>query len=170
MSGHGLKNLRLHSVSHTPMARLICMNTQLKKWIPALLWMCFIFATSCTYISARGLSEAVTTHGPVALNARQFDSFWWWVFVKGYHVLEYAFLTALLLKAMGGRVITAGLSAIAFASSDEFHQTFVQYRGGKWTDVAIDSIGISIVCIAAILLAAWKLQNLGPARPNFVQY
>jgi VanZ family protein len=36
-----------------------------------------------------------------------------------------------------------------FAIADEYHQTFVPGRGGTWTDVAIDGIGIVIAALLA---------------------
>ncbi len=116
------------------------------------MWMAIIFATSCTVISSQQLTQAVTTRGPVHLTQAQFTSFWdryWWVFVKGDHACEYALLTFLLIKPLKSNLPRVALFALAFAASDEFHQTFIPHRGGRWTDVAIDCIGITLVCLLA---------------------
>jgi VanZ family protein len=67
--------------------------------------------------------------------------------VKGYHVLEYTILTLLLIAAFSAfkqKPLLAGLIAIAYAATDEWHQTFVPHRGGHITDVLIDSLGVVI--------------------------
>jgi len=71
--------------------------------------------------------------------------------VKGFHVLEFALLTYLLLRATSGKLVAAGFIAVAIAFVDEFHQTFVPARGGHLSDVAIDSIGVLLaICIWAL--------------------
>lgn len=100
------------------------------------------------------------------MSSAQFGGFWehwWWLFVKGYHVGEFALLSLLLLRAFGGRLWLSSAASFAYAASDEFHQTFVPFRGGRWTDVAIDSIGIALV-VAGVLLFRWTdhRRQLGP--------
>ena len=59
-------------------------------------------------------------------------------------------LGALLLRATG-RVGVALALGVAYAVSDEIHQTFVPGRAGKPLDVAIDTLGV--VCGIAL----WQL-------------
>ncbi|MHB8635211.1 MAG: VanZ family protein [Fimbriimonadaceae bacterium] len=131
---------------------------RLRAAAPALLWALVIFLTSSTYIPSKTFVHVAVTRAGIGMLAGEsaFTAFWkswWWVFVKGYHVLEYVLLTALVYRAVravasGARAIGwAGLIALAYAASDEFHQTFVKDRGGKWTDVAIDGIGITLVVV-----------------------
>jgi VanZ family protein len=69
---------------------------------------------------------------------------------KTMHVLAYGVLTALLMRALRGywsdggliRVVSIGLS-LAYALSDEYHQTFVPGRDGNLIDVAVDAVGIA---------------------------
>lgn len=72
------------------------------------------------------------------------------------HMVEFGLLFALWLRALGwsGRAAwwAAGI-AIAYAVSDEFHQTFVDGRQGSPRDVAIDSAGVAIAA-----LIAWRLR------------
>ncbi len=66
------------------------------------------------------------------------------------HTGEYAVLGALLHRATG-RARLALVLGIAYAVSDEIHQTFVPGRAGAPLDVLIDSVGV------AIGVAAWQL-------------
>ena len=136
--------------------------------------MAIIFASSCTVISSKQLVKAVSATGPVGVSPQHFQSFWdsWWrVFVKGYHVLEYAVLTALLMRPFKGRIGWIAVFALLYASSDEFHQTFVAGRGGKWTDVAIYSLGIAMVSLIALVIQvrgrAAKSNMVSPKRVTY---
>jgi len=77
---------------------------------------------------------------------------WWEVFARKLgHVTGYALLTALWAWALSGVVRRPLLSAVAislaYACTDEFHQTFVRGREGTPRDVAIDAIGMAIAVI-----------------------
>jgi len=77
---------------------------------------------------------------------------WWEVVARKLgHVTGYALLTALWAWALGGVVrrplLWAVALALAYACTDEFHQTFVHGREGTPRDVAIDAIGIAIVAL-----------------------
>ena len=79
---------------------------------------------------------------------------WWEVVLRKIgHVSGYALLTALWAWALSGVVrrpiLTAALIALAYACTDEYHQTFVATRHGTPVDVGVDSIGI--------LIAAWLM-------------
>lgn len=73
---------------------------------------------------------------------------------KGAHVTEYIvlylslILAAYISRLRGYRWI--GLSMMItflYACTDEFHQTFVPGRAGRFTDVMIDCTGALIICI-----------------------
>ena len=77
----------------------------------------------------------------------------WWdvIFRKLGHVSGYALLTALWAWALSGVVrrpllLAVGIS-LAYACTDEFHQTFVSGRTGTPVDVGIDAIGMAIAAI-----------------------
>ena len=57
------------------------------------------------------------------------------------------------------RVVSAVL-AVAYALSDEYHQTFVPGRHGTWSDVGVDTVG---VC-AAMLLDWWLARRWARLR------
>jgi VanZ family protein len=81
----------------------------------------------------------------------------WWdvIFRKLGHVTGYALLTALWWWALRGVVrrplVVAFLIALAYACTDEFHQTFVRGRTGTPVDVGVDAIGMAV---AALLIRA----------------
>ena len=93
------------------------------KWLPVLVWAGVIF----TFSSIPSLSTHLGT--------------WDLVLRKAAHVTEYAILAALLRRATGSYAWAFGL-AVAYAASDELHQTFVRGRHGSPIDVGIDAIGI----------------------------
>jgi len=99
------------------------------RWIPVLAWAGVIFAFS----SIPSLSTHLGT--------------WDLILRKAAHMTEYAILAALLRRATGSYG-WAFVLAVAYAASDEFHQTFVRGRHGTPVDVAIDTIGISLGLLA----------------------
>ena len=81
---------------------------------------------------------------------------------KAAHMTEYAILACILLgnfmqyPALKRRAfLWAFLGTAAYASTDEFHQLFVEGRSGEFKDVCIDSCGGLIG-----LLLAWGILNL----------
>ena len=88
----------------------------------------------------------------------------WWVIVvrKLGHVTGYALLTALWAWALQGVVkrpaLTAVCIALAYACTDEIHQTFVRGRNGSPVDVGVDAIGM------ALAVALIHLRQLSPAQ------
>lgn len=75
------------------------------------------------------------------------------------HVGEYAALTGLWLWALSPVLrwphvaVTAAAISLAYAVSDEYHQTFVEGRTGQALDVGFDALGIGV----AVWLA-WRLR------------
>lgn len=68
---------------------------------------------------------------------------------KVIHAAEYALLCVLWWRAFAGMttrgraVAAAAAVSLAYAVSDETHQSFVEGRNGTPVDVAIDSVGIA---------------------------
>jgi len=75
------------------------------------------------------------------------------------HMTEYGLLWVLWLRALGPdrRWAAAGI-AIAYAATDEWHQTFVAGRHGAPVDVLIDASGI------AIAWALWRRARAAGPR------
>lgn len=125
------------------------------------LWVTVIFLTSSTVIMSREFVKTVATAVP-SVTESNFAVFWgatWFLFVKGYHVLEYFVLYLLFLAAFKGSTATklesrlvAALATLIFAALDEFHQTFVPGRGGLVSDVLIDGVGV----LLGLAFAAWR--------------
>jgi VanZ family protein len=101
------------------------------RWLPVLVWAGVIFAFS----SIPSLNSGLGT--------------WDTVLRKCAHMTEYAILAVLLVRATGSYAWAFAL-AVAYAGTDEFHQTFVRGRHGSPVDVGIDAVG------ALIGLAVWR--------------
>ena len=100
------------------------------RWGPVVLWAAVIFAFSSIPHLGTGLGT------------------WDYVLRKCAHATEYAILAVLILRAASSYAWAFGL-AVAYAATDEFHQTFVRGRHGTPVDAAIDAAG------ALIGLALW---------------
>ena len=98
------------------------------------LWAALIFALS----SIPSLSTGLGT--------------WDLVFRKLAHATEYAVLGALLYRATMSEA-GAFLLGVAYAVTDEIHQTLVPGREGAVIDVGIDALGV------AAGLALWRLAQ-----------
>lgn len=125
------------------------MNFSLRHWIPPILWMGLIFFfSSRPDLSLMSLVPALSTGDP-AQDLHLADL----ILRKAAHITEYFILTRLYLGAInrGGPaalanrpLFWAAVLAVAFAATDEFHQTFVPSRTGTPIDVGIDAIGVTL--------------------------
>ncbi len=79
---------------------------------------------------------------------------WDTVLRKCAHMVEYGLLWFLWWRALGyGHPGPAIAIAIAYAASDEFHQSFVDGRHGSPWDVAIDAAGVGVAGALVVLRA-----------------
>ena len=71
------------------------------------------------------------------------------------HMTEYGVLFLLWLRALGrpARPAVAAAVTIAYAASDEWHQSTVPTRHGTPTDVLIDAVGVLIA------YALWRQRH-----------
>jgi VanZ family protein len=97
-------------------------RSTLSAWLPVVVWAAVIFAFSSVPSLNSGLGG------------------WDLVLRKCAHMTEYAILAVLVLRASGSAAWALGLT-VAYAVSDEVHQTFVRGRHGSPVDVAIDAAG-----------------------------
>ena len=108
--------------------RVIMKKTQLLNWVPALVVMGVIF-----WFSAQSGEEL-----PVFSWADK-------IVKKSGHVIGYALLAFWYWYALGlqsNRRWLAWLLAVLYAATDEYHQSFVPYRGPSIWDVLIfDNLG-----------------------------
>ncbi len=102
------------------------------RWLPVLVWAAVIFAFS----SVPSLNSGLGTSDLVLRKAA--------------HMTEYAILAVLVWRATGSYVWALTL-AVAYAASDELHQTFVRGRHGSPIDVGIDTVGM-----LAGLVLVWR--------------
>lgn len=80
------------------------------------------------------------------------------------HMSEYFILALLVLNLIyqfKGKIyykyyIMAICFCAVYATTDEFHQTFVPGRTGQFSDVLIDTLGASIACLFVMLIRKYK--------------
>lgn len=138
-----------------------------RAWLPVVLWMALMFFGSTDLMSAEHTSRflapflrwlrpdiSAETIAQAHLLMR-----------KAAHLTEYAILTGLLFRALGGligpfwwRATIALLPALIFAAADEYHQSFVLSRTSSLGDVLFDCCG----AIAGIILC--RLIHLASLR------
>ncbi|MEL6694885.1 MAG: VanZ family protein [Bacteroidota bacterium] len=130
----------------------------LSHWLPLILWMGVIF-----YLSDQDKNQTVQTSGFVLwlLSFLPLDPEWltspaFKVFVrKSAHMTEYFFLYLWAFRLLNWYQPFqiawnwAAFLSIAYAMTDEFHQTFVPGRGASIRDVGVDSLG---VCLGMIII------------------
>lgn len=130
----------------------------LRRWVPVLLWAGLIFWGSTDALSVPHTSRFLKPFllwidprlGAETVAAVQI------AIRKAGHMCEYAVLAVLVWRASNGADLgrvrpwparlawTTWGSAVAYAVSDEFHQSFVPSREGSPRDVAIDAAGAAL--------------------------
>src|SRR5215210_2940068 len=85
---------------------------------------------------------------------------WDAVLRKGAHMTEFGLLWFLWWRALGygSRLVPLAI-AVAYAVSDEIHQTFVADRHGSPVDVLIDAAGMGIAILATHRLARRRASD-----------
>lgn len=128
-----------------------------KAWIAAVLWLIVIAIESTAWLSSEHTSRILYPifHFLFGMDRESFAP-WNFLFRKTGHVVGYGFLSFLLFRAwretlpaftrLGKNAQwTVRWSAIAVAgtalvaSLDEWHQTFIPSRTGRWQDVVLDT-------------------------------
>ena len=122
-----------------------------KRWFLVLIWCALIF-----YLSHR--PDLPTGEGEWNLIIL--------ILRRAAHVVEYAVLTLLVARSFKGyninyrkALLGAGVLALLYAISDEYHQTFVQGRNGSLRDVLIDGAGIILALGSIHTLRAFRLRT-----------
>jgi VanZ family protein len=106
------------------------------RFAPPLAVMALIFALSATPDLSSGLGQ------------------WDLLLRKLAHITIYAALWLTLARAAGWRrPIAATVVALAYACSDEYHQSLVTGRHGTPVDVAIDAFGMGLAACGWVLHA-----------------
>ena len=138
----------------------------LKAWIAAILWLIVIAIESSSYLSAHNTGRVLypLLHFLLGVTPRQFEP-WHFFLRKGGHVFGYGLLSTLLFRAWRETLPLATsprwtarwanlavLGTALVASLDEWHQSFLPSRTGRWQDVVLDtSAGIG----AQVLVLLW---------------
>jgi VanZ family protein len=121
-------------------------------WLPVILWMCFIFWMSTDTFSFEHTSSLVesTLYLLFPKASAQTVNLTHALIRKLGHLTEYFVLGLLLFRAFRGETSKkwswrwtslAMIILIAYAASDEFHQSFTLSRGASVKDVGIDTLG-----------------------------
>ncbi len=145
-------------------------STSYLRWLPALGWMALIFVGSTDVLSHAHTSRFIEPflrwlfHGSLSAAAIEQIHF---LIRKTGHLCEYAVLGVLYWWALGPsaeirRAALAILLAACFASSDEFHQSFVPSRGASVSDVMIDTAGATAGLL--VFLTARHVFQAGTGR------
>ncbi len=141
----------------------------LKAWIAAILWLILIAIESTALLSASNTSRILypVLHFLFGMDWERFEV-WHFFIRKTGHVIGYGILSVLLfrawrasLPAMSDVTWTPRWAAIAIlgtalvASLDEWHQSFIPSRTGRWQDVALDTCA----GMGAQLLLLWWMRR-----------
>lgn len=102
-------------------------------WLPPIAWMGLIF-----FLSSFHQLQVTEDHWQNLITR------------KAAHFLEYAVLSVLFYRAVRRTTMVSKTKAlflsffltIFYAATDEYHQTFVNGRTGKFSDIGIDAIGV----------------------------
>jgi VanZ family protein len=142
----------------------------LKAWIAAILWLIVIAIESTALLSSSNTSRILypLLHYLFGLDWERFEV-WHFYIRKTGHVVGYAILSILLFRAWRAtlpsmsdvkwtpRWATIALLGTALvASLDEWHQSFIPSRTGRWQDVVLDTCaGIA----AQLLIFLWWMSR-----------
>jgi VanZ family protein len=145
----------------------------LRYWLPVIVWMCLIFSASSDPKSVQhtdGMLVRLLRFLHIELTTPQLETTRW-IVRKGAHMAEYAVLALLLWRALWApnplREWSAKAAAVAlgicvaYAVTDEFHQSFVKSRSASPLDVVIDTVG----ALVALALVAFAIRRRRAAAP-----
>jgi VanZ family protein len=151
----------------------------LKAWIAAILWLIVIAIESTAWLSSHNTSRILypLLHFIFGLNWPQFEV-WHFYIRKGGHVVGYAILSILLFRAWRETLPRADhakwtlrwtsiaiLGTAIVASLDEWHQSFIPSRTGRWQDVVLDTCA-GIAAQIVILIFAKSRERIGDPQFN----
>jgi VanZ family protein len=153
----------------------------LKAWIAAILWLILIAIESTALLSASNTSRILypLLHFLFGMDWEHFE-IWHFFIRKTGHVIGYGILSVLLfrawratLPAMSGARWTPRWATIAIfgtalvASLDEWHQSFIPSRTGRWQDVVLDTcagVGIQLLIFLWWMRRGKKAANRASIR------
>jgi VanZ family protein len=142
----------------------------LKAWIAAILWLIVIAIESTSYLSANNTSRFLypVLHFLFGIDYAQFQP-WHHFLRKAGHVFGYGLLSILLFRAFRESLPllpnprwtlrwsgVAVLGTAIVASLDEWHQTFLPARTGRWQDVVLDTSAAIGAQVLVFLFLRWR--------------
>jgi VanZ family protein len=125
----------------------------LKAWIAAILWLIVIAIESTAMLSSGNTGRILypLLHYLFGMDWEHFE-YWHFFIRKGGHVVGYSILSILAFRAwretfpaLANPLWTVRWASIAVlmtafvASLDEWHQSFIPSRTGRWQDVVLDT-------------------------------
>jgi VanZ family protein len=143
----------------------------LKAWIAAILWLIVIAIESTALLSASNTSRILypLLHYLFGMGWERFEV-WHFFIRKTGHVIGYGILSILAFRAWretfpapGNPPWTMRWASIAVlmtafvASLDEWHQSFIPSRTGRWQDVVLDTC--AGIAAQVLLFALSRLRN-----------
>lgn len=120
------------------------------RWLPLLVWL------GAIYVLSDQPKSGIPSFGV-----------WDWLIKKGSHFTAYGVLAVLAWWAFAGGKRPyrwAFVLTVLYATSDEFHQTFIPGRNGSPIDVIIDSLGGLTALF--ILRKNWFRLRLSQSQSN----
>jgi VanZ family protein len=145
----------------------------LKAWIAAILWLIVIAIESTALLSATNTSRILypLLHYLFGMGWERFEV-WHFFIRKTGHVVGYGILSILAFRAWretfparGNPPWTIRWASIAVlmtafvASLDEWHQSFIPSRTGRWQDVVLDTC--AGIAAQVLILLWWKSLGKG---------
>lgn len=129
---------------------------KIKYFIPALIWMIFIFIMSHTNGNdssnqSNFIAEIVLRFIDIDVETLTF------LIRKAAHMSEYAILLLLIYYGLSNTItykynlLISLATTFIYACSDEFHQLFIPGRSGQFKDVLIDTSGGLIMLLIIYL-------------------
>lgn len=123
------------------------LNSRIARWLAVICWMGLIF-----FLSSQSTLPSA-------------DSAWLdFLFKKSAHFTAYAILAMLFWRALPPKAsvwLLSWLLSVAYACSDEIHQSFVALRHPAATDVLIDACGA-----ATALVLIWYMRRHPETGPR----
>lgn len=145
----------------------------LKAWIAAILWLIVIAIESTALASSSNTSRILypILHYLFGMDYQHFEPLHFYI-RKGGHVVGYAILSILAFRAWRETFPARGnprwtlrwasnavLMTAFVASLDEWHQSFIPSRTGRWQDVVLDTCAGLAAQIILFLWARWILAR-----------
>lgn len=145
----------------------------LKAWIAAILWLIVIAIESSAMLSAHNTSRILypLLHYLFSMDWERFE-YWHFFIRKGGHVVGYGILSILLFRAWRAtlpamsdvrwtqRWATIAILGTALVGSlDEWHQSFIPSRTGRWQDVVLDTCAGAGAQLLIFLWWTWRRKS-----------